>query len=283
MSDTTASGSRVWLITGCSSGLGRAMVEEALLAGDRVVATVRQPAVLDDLASRVPDQLRVLPLDVTDGSAVEPVVAEAIAAWGQVDVVVTNAGEGLLGAVEEVSEELVRRSLEVNFFGAWRVIRACLPHLRERRSGHFVLISAAAAIANYPGFGAYGAAKRALEGLGESLAQEVRPFGVRVTLVQPGPFRTGFARRSLATPVPPVPGYETTVGRFRQLLERMDGKQPGDPARAAQAIRQVIGHPNPPLRLVLGKYAVAKVRKTLAEAGKELADWEAVAVAADQG
>lgn len=281
MSETTNPGSRVWMVTGCSSGLGRALVEEALAGGDRVVATARRPETLEDLASRAPDQLRVLPLDVTDGPAVAAAVTGAIGAWGQVDVVVTNAGEGLLGAVEEVPEELVRRSFEVNFFGAWRVIQGFLPHLRARRSGHLILTSAAAAIANYPGFGAYGAAKRALEGLGESLAQELRPCGVRVTLVQPGPFRTGFARRTLATPVPALADYEPTVGRFRQLLGRMDGKQPGDPARAAQAIRQVVGHPHPPLRLVLGRYAVGKARKTLAEAGRELAEWEAVAAGAD--
>lgn len=281
MSESTNPGPRVWLVTGCSSGLGRALVEEVVAAGDRVVATARQPSALDDLASRVPDQVRVLPLDVTDGPAVAGIAAEALGEWGRVDVVVNNAGEGLLGAVEEVSEEQVRRSFEVNFFGPWRVTRAFLPHLRERRSGHVVMISAAAAIANYPGFGAYGAAKRALEGLAESLAQEVRPFGVRVTVVQPGPFRTGFARRSVAVPVPPVPGYEATVGKFRQLLERMDGRQPGDPARAAQAILQAVRHPNPPFRLVLGRYAVGKVRKALADAGKELADWETVAAGTD--
>ncbi|MFM8357611.1 MAG: SDR family NAD(P)-dependent oxidoreductase, partial [Verrucomicrobiota bacterium] len=192
----------------------------------------------EDLAARAPDQLRVLPLDVADGPAVAAAVAGAIGAWGRVDVVVTNAGEGLLGAVEEVPEELVRRSFEVNFFGAWRVIQGFLPHLRRQRSGHLVLVSAAAAIVNYPGFGAYGAAKRALEGLGESLAQELRPCGVRVTMVQPGPFRTGFARRALATPVPSLADYEPTVGRFRQLLGGWTENSPATrPARRRRSGR----------------------------------------------
>lgn len=273
--------SRVWLITGCSRGLGHSLTAAALARGDRVVATARNPADLTALTSAHPDTCRALTLDVSQPAQVTTAVTAAQAAFGGLDVLVNNAGVGLLGAIEETDETEIARCFEVNFLGALRVTRAVLPHFRARRGGQVVFLSAAAAIANYPGFGIYGAAKRALEGAAESLAQEGRPFGVRVTLVQPGPFRTGFIGASLAHVAAPLPDYDATRGKFARTLAAMDGRQPGDPARAAAAILAAVDAERPPLRLVLGAYATDKTRRTLTAAQRELEAWTPVAAATE--
>lgn len=271
----------VWLITGCSSGLGRALATRVLAHGHRVVATARQPASLAELAAMYPERCRRLALDVTSPGQVAAVVAQAAEAFGRLDVVVNNAGYGLVGALEELSEEQIHRNFEANFFGALRVIRAALPILRAQGRGHFVNISAAAAIANYAGFSVYGATKNALEAVSESLAAEVKPLGLRVTIVQPGPFRTDFIARSLEAAANTIPAYETTSGKFRRFLATMDGKQPGDPARAAEAIIAAVMAEQPPLRLVLGKYAIEKTRRTFATATRELDTWAGVGLATE--
>lgn len=212
----------------------------------------------------------MLALDVTDAAQVGPVVAQAAAAFGRIDVVVNNAGYGVIGALEELGDEQIARNFETNFFGAVRVIRAALPILRAQRRGHFVNISAAAAIANYPGFSIYGATKWALEGMSESLAAEVRPFGLKVTIVQPGPFRTEFVARSLERAAERIADYDPSSGKFLRLIETMNGQQPGDPDKAADAIIAAVAAPNPPLRLVLGKYAQDKARRKLSAATREL-------------
>jgi NAD(P)-dependent dehydrogenase (short-subunit alcohol dehydrogenase family) len=267
---------KVWFITGCSSGLGRALAARVLAKGDRVVAAAREPADCAALADAHPDSCRVLPLDLTDFARAKRAVPEAAEAFGRLDVVVNNAGCGLLGAIEEVSDDEITRTFDVNFFGALHVIRAALPLLRAQRSGHFVNISAAAAISNYAGFSIYGAAKCALEGLSESLAAEVKPLGIRVTIVQPGPFRTDFIARSLRRAAHRLPDYDATSGKFAKLLDAMNGRQPGDPARAADAIIAAVESDTPPLRLVLGKYAHDKVRRRNDSSARELAAWEHV-------
>lgn len=271
----------VWLITGCSSGLGRALVGRVLAHGHRVVATARQPASLAELAAAHPGRCRCLALDVTSPGQVTTAVAQAAAAFGRLDVVVNNAGYGLIGALEECSEDQIERSFETNFFGALRVIRAALPILRAQGRGHFVNISAAAAIANYAGFSVYGATKCALEAVSESLAAEVKPLGLRVTVVQPGPFRTDFIARSLEPAAGGIPAYEPTSGKFKRFLAAMDGKQPGDPARAADAIIAAVAADQPPLRLVLGKYAIDKTRRKFAAATRELDTWAEVGLATE--
>lgn len=273
----------VWFITGCSSGLGRALAVAALGRGDRVVASAREVAALAPLAAEHPERCRPFALDVTDAPSIAAAVAGAVEAFGRIDVLVSNAGCGLVGALEECSEEETARIFDVNFFGALRVIRAVLPHFRSQRGGHVVAISAAAAIANYPGFAAYGAAKRALEGAAESLALEGRTFGLKVTLVQPGPFRTDFVGRSLARAATTLSDYEASSGKFGRYLGTMDGKQPGDPARAAAAILAAVTAERPPLRLVLGPYAQDKAKRTLAAAQRELEAWSAVGGATDFG
>ena len=266
--------SRVWLITGCSSGFGLALVSALLSREQRVIATARQPGSLAELAARYPETCRTLTLDVTDAAQVKAAVAEGAAAFGRLDVVVNNAGYGLIGAFEELGTEQIARNFSVNLFGAFEVIRAALPILRAQGSGHIVNISAAAVISNYAGFSIYGATKWALEGVSESLAAELKPLGIKVTIVQPGPFRTDFISRSLERAENPIADYDRTSGRFLRLLETMNGKQPGDPARAAEAIIAAVESSTPPLRLVLGKYAHDKARKKFADAEKERAGWE---------
>ncbi len=273
--------SRVWLITGCSSGFGRALVTMLLSRGQRVIATARQSASLTELVARYPETCRVLPLDVTDAVQVKSVIAEAATAWGQLDVIVNNAGYGLVGAFEELGADQIARNFSVNFFGALEVIRAALPVLRAQSSGHIVNISAAAVISNYAGFSIYGASKWALEGVSESLAAELKPLGIKVTIVQPGPFRTDFISRSLERAGNHLADYDRTSGKFLRFLETIEGKQPGDPAKAAQAIIAAVESDTPPLRLVLGKYANDKTRKKFADAGKERAAWEHIGVPTD--
>jgi NAD(P)-dependent dehydrogenase (short-subunit alcohol dehydrogenase family) len=275
----TATPSRVWFITGCSSGFGLALAEAALAQGDRVVATARQPDTsepLGALALRYPETCRAVALDVTNPSQVRSALAAGVEAFGGIDVVVNNAGYGLVGAFEELSKEQIERNFQTNFFGALDVIRAALPILRTRPGSRIVNLSAAAAIANYAGFSIYGATKFALEGVSESLAAELKPFGIAVILVQPGPFRTDFISRSLERAATAIPGYERTSGKFLAFLNSMEGLQPGDPALAAQAILAAVASERPPLRLVLGKYANDKVRKKAADLERERAAWEAI-------
>ena len=272
---------RVWFITGCSSGLGRALASRALARGHRVVATARQVDQLAELAAAHPATCRALALDVTEPASVRAAVSEAANAFGRLDVVVNNAGVGLVGAFEELGAAQIARNFDTNVFGALEVIRAALPILRAQASGHIVNISAAAVISNYAGFSIYGATKWALEGVSESLAAELKPLGIKVTIVQPGPFRTGFIARSLERAANRIADYDRTSGKFQRLLESMDGKQSGDPGRAAAAIIAAVESAAPPLRLVLGKYANDKVRKKLADAEKERAAWEHVGLPTD--
>jgi len=269
---------QIWLITGCSTGFGRAIAEAALAAGHLVCATARDVRAIADLEA---DHCLTLPLDVTDPADIPAAVSAVAAKWGRIDVLVNNAGFGLIGAVEECAEEQVRRCVETNFFGALHLTRAVLPTMRAQGVGTVVNISAAAASGNYPGFGIYGAAKAALEYLSESLRGELAPFGIRVMVVQPGPFRTDFIRRNLERASASIPGYEPTSGKFLRLIETMDGRQPGDPAKAARAILAAVAAPQPPQRLVLGKYANAKASRRSADLEKERTAWEHIGLPTD--
>lgn len=265
---------KTFLITGSSTGLGRAIAEAVIGAGHRVMATARDIRSIIDLERH--NVCHVTDLDITDAENVSRVIAETTQLWGTIDVIINNAGYGLIGAVEECSDEQIRRNIETNFFGPLQVIRAALPILRAQKSGHIINISAAAAISNYPGFGIYGGAKAALELMSESLRAELAPLGIKVTLVQPGPFRTDFITRSLDKTGKHIPDYDATSGKFAKLLETMNGKQPGDPARAAKAILDVVESDTPPMRLVLGKYANDKSRRRAADTEKERTNWEPI-------
>lgn len=280
MNDSTTR-SRVWLITGCSSGIGAALARAVLARGQRVVATVRDAGALGELAAQFPDSCRAVALDVTDASQVRSAVARAVEEFGRLDVVVNNAGYGLVGAFEELGTGQIKRNFETNFFGALQIIRDALPILRAQGSGHIVNISAAAVISNYAGFSIYGATKWALEGVSESLAAELKPLGIRVTIVQPGPFRTEFIARSLERAEGHIADYDRTSGKFARFLDAMAGKQPGDPAKAAEAIIAIVECAAPPLRLILGKYANDKTRKKLIDAERERAAWEHVGAPVD--
>ncbi len=270
----------VWLVTGCGGGLGRAIAQEALERGHRVVATSRRVEGLHEWEEAWPESCRLLPLDVT-APDLEELVARAVACFGRVDVLVNNAGFGLVGALEECALEQIRRNMETNFFGPLRLMRALLPVMRGQGGGHIVNISAAAAIANYPGFSAYGAAKAALEFASESVKAEAAAFGVKVTLIEPGPFRTGFIGRSLEKAESEVEAYANSSGRFRQMLERMDGKQTGDPVKAARLIADLVERGHSGLRVPLGRYAVKKLKDRAANLLREVEAIETEAAATD--
>lgn len=273
---------KVWLVTGCGSerGFGWAVAYEALQRGHRVVATSRVVEGLRGWESEFAGRCVVLPMDVTDES-LEARVTEAVAAFGRVDVLVNNAGYGLVGALEECSVEQIRRNVETNFFGPLRIMRAVLPQMREQGGGQVVNISAAAAISNYPGFSAYGAAKAALEFASEAVKAEAAAHGVKVLLIEPGPFRTGFISRCMEVADAPMEAYAASAGKFRQMLERMDGKQVGDPERAAKLIVDLVERGHTGLRVPLGKYAVKKVKDRAASVLREVESIEAEAAATD--
>ena len=260
---------RRWLITGASSGFGRAIAEAVLAEGDAVVATARRPAALADLAERLGATVRAL--DVTDGEQVRDVVAEAVATGG-VDVLVNCAGHGLIGALEELTDAEFRGVMETNLFGALAVTKAVLPHMRERGGGHIVQMSSMGGVSANPGHAVYATSKFALEGASEALAGEVAPFGIRVTIVEPGPFRTEFAGRSMRSSTPMAAYAGTPARAARDRFRDQDGVQPNDPAKGAAAIIAAVGAPTGPLRLPLGEEAVARIRGKLE---RQLADLEA--------
>jgi NAD(P)-dependent dehydrogenase (short-subunit alcohol dehydrogenase family) len=271
---------KTWFITGASTGFGRQLAETVLQNGDQCVLTARQPEQLADLVTLFSHLAIALPLDVTQPTQINAALAAAREKFGTIDVLVNNAGYGLLAALEETDDAQMERCLTTNLIGPLRLMRAAIPILREQKCGHIINISAAAAIGNYAGFGIYGAAKAGLEAASESVAAECAPFGVKVTLVVPGPFRTDFIARSLDV-APRLPEYAGTVGKFETFLTRINGKQPGDPRKAAEAIYQIAGSEKPPFRLVLGKYANDKFAKRLKALGDELEAWKAVGLPTD--
>ncbi|WP_238163474.1 oxidoreductase [Kribbella capetownensis] len=261
---------RVWFVTGASSGFGRAICEEVLSRGDQLVATSRDPASLAELA----DRAIAVRLDVTDPDDARTVMQRAEQDTGGVDVVVNNAGYGHVGAIEELTDDELRRQLDVNLYGVLNVTRAALPYFRSRRSGRFLQMSSLNGIEALPGGAYYTASKFAVEGFSEALAAEVAHLGIGVTIVEPGPHRTSFAQAGSMPSAEPMPEYAESVGEVRQLLAQLDGHQPGDPARAAKAIVDVGSSDDPPLRLPLGAMAHDHIRAKL---HRQLDDLEAVA------
>jgi NAD(P)-dependent dehydrogenase (short-subunit alcohol dehydrogenase family) len=273
--------SRVWFVTGASSGFGRAISNAVLESGGRLVATARDPGSMSSLIEQGGDRALALQLDVTDAKAAKIAIDGAVAQFGRIDVVVNNAGYGHVGAIEECTEEELRRQVDVDFFGVVNVTRAALPHMRRQRSGHFVQMSSLNGVEGLAGGGFYAASKFAVEGFSESLAIEVAHLGIKVTIVEPAPFRTRFLSDHSAKWSRPIDDYADSVGKVRQMLKAMDGKQPGDPARAAQAIIQAVEAKNPPLRLPLGKMAIDHIRANLDAESKELDAWAHLSAAAD--
>jgi NAD(P)-dependent dehydrogenase (short-subunit alcohol dehydrogenase family) len=263
---------RVWLITGANSGFGRAITENAVAAGDVVIATARRVATLDDLVAAHPDQVEALPLDVTELAGIDATVQDIVSRHGQLDVLVNSAGRSHVGAAEETTDAELRALFEVHLFGPAALIRTVLPHMRHRRSGAIVQLSSLGGQLSYAGFSAYSATKFALEGMSEALADEVRPFGIKVLIVEPGTFRTSLFDN--ITSSAERPEYASTVGPTRHMVETGNGAQPGDPAKAAAAIRTALDADNTPLRLALGDDAVDAILGHLDSVRTEIADWE---------
>ena len=272
---------KTWLITGCSSGLGQQLARAAAARGDQVVATARDPETLEHLAQAHPHNVRTCTLDVTRPGDAQAAVALAMQAFGGLDVLVNNAGYGLCGAIEEGVAEEYRPMFDVNVFGLIEVTRAALPALRQRPGGRIVNMSSAAGLSGGAGSGYYAATKFAVEGLSESLDQEVRPFGLRVILAEPGPFRTAFLGRSIALAKRRMSEYDQTAGQRRAYRESNDGRQAGDPAKAVEVILRAVDSDAPPLHLPIGPVAYQVADKKLAAMRKDMEAWRPVAIATD--
>jgi len=271
---TTAS--RIFLITGVSSGLGKAFAQGALAAGHHVIGTVRRPADAAAFAALAPDRAHPLLLDVTDYDAVAASVADAERRVGPVDVLVNNAGYGHEGVMEESSMDDLQRQFAANVFGPVAMIKAVLPGMRERRRGHIVNVTSMGGFITMPGISFYCGSKFALEGISESLSKEVAGFGIRVTALAPGQFRTDWAGRSMDRTPRSIADYDGVMDPIRTARQAKSGNQPGDPAKAAQALLALIGAENPPVRLFLGDDALGLVDQKLEAMKDELTAWDAV-------
>ena len=272
---------KVWLVTGASTGFGRELVEYLLGQGARVVATARKVEALQDLGTRYPEHVLVAAMDVTDQAQVDEAVSAAEKRFGRVDVLVNNTGYGMVGAVEESAEAEFRPMFEANVFGLIRVTQAVLPGMRRQGSGHIVNVSSIGGLVATPGFGMYNATKFAVEGLSEALAQEVGPLGIRVTIVEPGPFRTKFLGKAGGEAERRISDYDGTAGKMRVYFTEQDGKQAGDPQKAVEAMVKAVEAEHPPLHLLLGGSTIPRVKAKIEALQKDVAAWEAVTIGAD--
>lgn len=274
----TTQNAKVWLVTGCSTGFGRYIAEHLLEAGEKVVVTARKTDSIADLAKK--GDALIVPLDVVDRDQCRQAVAAAEARFGQIDILINNAGIGFFGAIEETDEKDVRRLFDVNFFGTANTIHAVLPHMRARRSGTIVNLTSIGGLVGYTGVGYYCATKFAVEGLSDSLRSEVAPLGINVMTVEPSAFRTEWAGSSnevLAT----IDDYDATAGAARRAYHDSVGKQAGDPARAAKAIREAVLASTPPHNLPLGNDAADAALKRADELKASVLAWEALSRSAD--
>ncbi|MCQ8240025.1 oxidoreductase [Rhizosaccharibacter radicis] len=278
MSDDTTP---VWFITGCSTGFGRELARLVLARGWRTAITARNPDQLSDLVAEGGDRVLPLRLDVTDAAAIERAVAEAEGRFGRIDVLVNNAGYGYLAAIEEGEDAGIRQQFETNVFGLAALIRRVLPGMRRRRRGHVVNISSIGGLVGFAATGYYHATKFAVEGLSESLAVEGAPLGIKVTIVEPGPFRTDWAGRSIIESDTRISDYEETAGARRQQTRERSGNQPGDPVRGAEAIIAAVEAAEPPLRLLLGAPAFELAQKKLESMRANFDAWKDTTLGAD--
>lgn len=273
--------SKLWFITGVSSGFGRAIAQAALSAGDMVVGTLRREDERAAFAALVPGRSHGVLLDVTDDGAIERIVAGIERDLGAIDVLVNNAGYGHEGLIEESSLEDLRRQFSVNVFGAAAVAKAVLPYMRERRRGHIINITSMGGIITLPGLGFYHASKFALEGLSETLGKEVKDFGIRVTAVEPGGFRTDWAGRSMVRTPRTIPDYDALMDPIRERREKMSGHQVGDPAKLGAAIMKLVAAQDPPAHLLLGSDALNLVEEKIALLQAEIAAWRETTLSTD--
>jgi NAD(P)-dependent dehydrogenase (short-subunit alcohol dehydrogenase family) len=270
-----------WLITGCSTGLGRALAQAVLAHGHNAVVTARNVTTVEDIAAAHPDRALALPLDVTDRARITSAVEQAKARFGGIDVLVNNAGYGYRAAVEEADDADIRQLFDTNVFGTVDMIKAVVPDMRARRSGAIINISSIGARIKPAGSGYYSATKAAVEGLSGSLHKELQPLGISVTAVEPGAFRTDFAGRSLTQSVKPIDDYAETAGKRRKENDTVDGTQPGDPAKAAEAIIAIVESAEPPALLVLGTDAVGAFAAVAEAERTDLDRWRELSLSTD--
>ena len=271
----------VWFITGCSTGFGRELAKLVIARGWRAVVTARDVTAVQDLVEGCEERAVAVALDVTMPSQIAAAVASAEAKFGAIDVLVNNAGYGYLAAIEEGEDEAVRAMFEANVFGLVNMTKAVLPIMRAQHSGMIINVSSIGGLTSFAATGYYHGTKYAVEGISESLAIEVRPLGIDVMIVEPGPFRTNWAGPSIKQSATQIPAYATTAGERRKQTEARSGNQAGDPVRAAQAIIDASMAAEPPLRLLLGKMALELARKKLSTMKTDFDNWEAVTIGAD--
>lgn len=271
---------RTWLITGASRGLGAEIAKAVLAAGDRLIATARNQADLQQFGTN--KDVLLLSMDVTDEAQVKAAIATSLEKFGQIDVLVNNAGFGLLGSVEECSAQEVESVYRTNVFGLLNVTRAVLPSMRQHRSGHIINMSSIGGYRSSPGWGIYGSTKFAVEGITEALHGELAPLGIHATVVEPGYFRTGFLDGSSLRPsAVQIPDYAQTVGKIRDVAAGLNYQQPGDPTKLAPAILQIVNADEPPLRLPLGTDTLQTIAEKNAYVEQETAQWRTLSESTD--
>lgn len=272
---------KVWLITGCSTGFGRALAQEVLANGYRAAVASRNTDDVKDIVEAYPDTALAVRLDVTLPAEIKSAVEATVEHFGQIDVLVNNAGIGYFAAIEESEEKEVRRMFEINVFGLANMTQAVLPVMRKQRSGHILNISSIGGLRSFPGLGFYNATKYAVDGLSEALSKETAPLGIKVTIIAPSGFRTDWAGRSANNSEIKIDDYKTTAGKNVGDIRGYSGNQPGDPARAARAMIAVTESPNPPLRLLLGAAALKGARAKLEELKTDFDTWAETTEGAD--
>ncbi len=272
---------KIWFITGCSTGFGRELAQLVLASGYKAAVTARNPVDVTDIVEKYPDTAIALQLDVTKPAEIKSAVQQALQKFGQIDVLVNNAGIGYFGAIEESEEEEIRRMFEINFFGLANMTKEVLPVMRKQRSGHIINISSIGGLVAFPAVGFYNATKFAVTGYSEALSKEVTHLGIKVTVVAPSGFRTDWAGRSANNSKIVIDDYAATAHANKDAIRGYSGNQPGDPVRAAKAIVKVVESENPPLRLLLGKAALTGARNKITELQKDYDAWEKITIDAD--
>jgi len=269
----------VWMITGCSSGFGKELAKKTIKAGYKVVVTARNLNSITDLVEKNSDQVLALELDVTKPDQIKNAVDATIEKFGRIDVLVNNAGVGYFSSIEEAAEEETRKMFEINFWGLAHMTQAVLPYMRKQLSGHIINISSIGGLVSFPGVGFYNGTKYAVEGLSESLAQEVAPFHIQVTLIEPSNFRTNWSGSSASKTASTIREYEELISPF--ITGEIHGNEPGDPAKAAEAIVSMAETSEPPLRLLLGTEAYFTVVNKYESSLKNFEHWKEVSLSAD--
>jgi NAD(P)-dependent dehydrogenase (short-subunit alcohol dehydrogenase family) len=272
---------KVWLITGCSTGFGRELAKEVLAKGYKVAVASRKTSDVDDIVAAYPNSSIAIQLDVTNESEIKSSVAQTMAHYGQIDVLVNNAGIGYFGSIEESEDAEVRRMFEINVFGLAKMTQEVLPHMRKQRSGHILNIASIAGLRSFPGVGFYNATKYAVDGLSEALAKEVGPLGIKVTIIAPSGFRTDWAGRSANESPATIADYAETAYKNKDNIRGISGNQAGDPIRGVKAMIQVVESENPPMRLLLGVAALKGAREKLEELKNDFDTWASVTEGAD--